>query len=90
MSLSRVQVLSLYRSLMREGRGLVNYNFRDHARRRINFGFREFRKAEPAVALEKYRFGVEQLALLKRQAIISQLYPEDDSVAVSWNKMKSA
>eukprot|EP01033_Poteriospumella_lacustris_P013846 gene13847-9898_t len=59
---------------------MAHYNFREHAQRRVKGAFREFQQADAAVAKEQYEFGVNQLEVLKRQSIISRLYPEMISV----------
>ncbi len=77
---SRTQSITLFRSLLREAGKMANYNFREHARRRVSGAFREFQCANVDVAKEQYAFGVAQLEILKRQSIISRLYPEAESV----------
>ena len=73
--------MSLFRSLCREGRKFTDYNFRDYARRRINIGFREnVGLSKPEEVSEQYKLGLEQLASLKRQAMVSSIYPEMTSV----------
>jgi len=72
--------MSLFRSLMREAKSIKDYNFRSYAQRRVKAGFvmnRELQGEEAAAAL---REGEEQLAVLKRQAILSQMYPTAKSV----------
>lgn len=83
---SRVQSISLFRALLREAGKMSNYNFREHARRRVIGSFREFQNANELVAQEQYSFGVSQLELLKRQSIISRLYPGTESVAEHFSK----
>jgi hypothetical protein len=78
--------MSLFRSLLREAGKMANYNFREHARRRVIGGFREFQNANEQVAQEQYSFGASQLELLKRQSIISRLYPEMEAVAQQRSK----
>lgn len=59
---------------------LENYNFREHATRRIKYDFKT-NKDLPTIDIDNnYKFGLSQLELLKRQSIISKLYPENKSV----------
>jgi hypothetical protein len=60
-----------------------DYNFRAYVDRRVKIGFRTnsvMAVEEARVAFEK---GVEELELVRRQAIISQLYPSRKSVMES-------
>mmetsp|Transcript_18207 Transcript_18207/g.48984 ORF Transcript_18207/g.48984 Transcript_18207/m.48984 type:complete len:94 (-) Transcript_18207:571-852(-) len=77
MSSTRTRSLSLYRQLLRAGGGFSNYNFREYALRRVRTGFRENLgvSAEPQV-IDLVRQGERQLELVRRQAMISQLYPQ--------------
>lgn len=78
---SRFQVLSLLRSLLRQAGRINNYNFREHAHRRVLGAFRENKNiVEDSKLIEQYQDGLKQLDVVRRQAIISSLYPEDESV----------
>ena len=72
----RAEVLSLMRSLMRHSSKIVDYNFRAHAKRRTRAGFDLHRGASGEQLAETYRYGLVQLEVVKRQALISQLYPD--------------
>ncbi|VVT50189.1 uncharacterized protein SAPINGB_P002645 [Magnusiomyces paraingens] len=67
--------LSLYRNLLRQGSRLAAYNFREYALRRTRDAFRANKAIddlrETQVLIQK---GHKELAVLKRQAIISQMY----------------
>ena len=76
----RTQVLSLYRSMLREARNIDNYNFRSHAVRKIMVEFRDNRALSGNNLEQKFSWGGEQLEILKRQSIISQLYPEGSTI----------
>jgi len=72
--------LPLFRTLSREARKMNDYNFRMYAIRRVREGFemnRNLAGEEAAVAL---RSGEEQLAVLRRQVILGDLYPSAKSV----------
>ena len=75
----KADVLALFRSMFRHSSKIVNYNFRSHAQRRIRWGFEQNKSVAGAELAEKYKYGLTQLDVVKRQSIISQLYP--DSVA---------
>lgn len=75
-----VQVLGLFRGLLRAAHKMDNYNFRAHALRKVRVTFRESKALAPYEASASYIAGVEQLALLRRQSTISMLFPETQSI----------
>ena len=85
---SRNGVLSLYRQMLRNSLKFANYNFREHAYRRISGEFRLCQSLPPSEAEAKFQWGINQAELVKRQAIISQLYPEERSVAAKVKKVR--
>lgn len=65
----------------------TNYNFRDHAQRRIMWEFRQNQGLTSCEAIaEKYQLGLDQLAMVERQGIISMLYAESKPVASELRK----
>ena len=80
MPLAPKNVLSLYRVMLRNANKMQNYNFRSHAARRVKVAFLEGKNLSPSEADAKYKAGLEQLGILKRQAIISNLFPETQSI----------
>lgn len=79
--MNRNQILSLYRSLLRAAWKFHNYNFREFAKRKVNYEFHKAKGLTDAGSIQqKYDYGVDQLNILKRQVIISSLYPEEASV----------
>lgn len=82
-AISRVHTLSLFRNLLRNAQKFVNYNFREHAKRRVAYEFHKNKNLEGADAVSAYKRGIEQLQVVKRQAIINSLYPEPPSVILS-------
>ena len=68
---------SLYRSLLRAGKGFTNYNFRDYAIRTVKDDFRIGAAHTGAEADAAYRQGRVQLDMLRRQSTISQLFPQE-------------
>ena len=76
-SVSRASALALYRDLMRAASGFHNYNFRDYAMRSVRDGFREGSGlSDSAAAYSAYLDGRQQLEMLRRQASISQMFPQ--------------
>lgn len=77
----RIEILALYRSLLKEARKFNNYNFRNHAIRKTKWEFKHNKNISDAKTQEeKYTLGRQQLDTLKRQVILGQLYPEAQSV----------
>ncbi|CAN0380105.1 unnamed protein product [Ascophyllum nodosum] len=76
----RTAVLGLYRDLRRQGARLMDYNYRDYALRRARKGFEMARAFSPEEAEAAFEKGKQQLEVVRRQAIISQLYPHKASV----------
>ena len=85
---ARTAVLSLYRNMLGNASKFANYNFREHAKRRIVGGFKESKSLSAADAEAKYSWGLNQAEMVRRQAIVSQLYPEDSSVAAQRGKSR--
>jgi hypothetical protein len=78
---SQAQKLALYRNLIRVSKNYQNYNFREFALRRSRWGFRDHVNDTDANAIKtQYDYGCAQLAILKRQVLISTLYPDAVSV----------
>ncbi|RPA79666.1 hypothetical protein BJ508DRAFT_415818 [Ascobolus immersus RN42] len=84
-------VRSLYRSILRTGHSFANYNFRSHAHRLASHRFHEHAgEKDPAKIKEFYEDGVQNLKLLKRQTIISQMYQSDKLVLEGGNAGQDA
>ncbi|KAJ4841437.1 hypothetical protein Tsubulata_009078 [Turnera subulata] len=74
-SISRAEVLSLYRSLLRTARQFCDYNIREYSKRRTIDAFRENRAlTDPASISAAYSGGKSQLEIAKRQAVVYSLY----------------
>jgi hypothetical protein len=73
-------VLGLYRMLFRQSAKISNYNFREHAKRRSREEFRESRALEAEAAMAKFKFGIEQLEIVKRYSVLSHFYKGEVSV----------
>lgn len=85
---SRTAVVSLYRKMLKDASKFANYNFREHAHRRIAWEFKSNRHITSAEAEAKYTWGLGQADIVRRQAVISQLYPEQNSVAATHRKAR--
>jgi LYR motif-containing protein 4 len=59
---------------------IQDYNVRFYAFRRTRQGYAENRELSGSAAQHAYVAGQEQLAVLKRQALLSQVYPATLSV----------
>jgi LYR motif-containing protein 4 len=64
---------------------MQDYNVRFYAFRRTRQGFAENRELSGSAAQQAYAAGQEQLAVLKRQALLSQIYPSTLSVMENEN-----
>ena len=81
MPATKIDVLRLYRSLLRNSSKIQNYNFRNHASRKIMASFRESIAVADASAIDTaYEQGLKQLQLVERQSLISRMYPDMTSV----------
>ncbi|CAM9486524.1 unnamed protein product, partial [Chrysoparadoxa australica] len=70
-----MSALALYRNLRKAASQIADYNFRSYALRRSRLGFEQHRSDSPAQAEQALAWGTEQLGLVRRHAIMSQLYP---------------
>ncbi|KAF2075792.1 hypothetical protein CYY_002925 [Polysphondylium violaceum] len=69
------QVLTLYRSLLRESYKFSSYNFREYSLRRITQGFRENKNIQDNEKLSQlYKEAQNDLQVIKRQAVINSMY----------------
>lgn len=75
---SRVEVLSLFRSLLRTSRKFTDYNIREYTRRRTIDSFLQNKSiSDPASIAAAFSDGKSQLEVAKRQAIIYSVYAPD-------------
>ena len=74
---SKATTLTLYRSLLRASGGFTNYNFRDYALRSVRERFRaNVALSEPEAVSAAVHEARYQLDLVKRQTVVSQLFPQ--------------
>ncbi|XP_077983371.1 LYR motif-containing protein 4-like [Glandiceps talaboti] len=74
---SRTKVLTLYKQMLRESKKFTGYNYRTYAVRRIRDAFRENKSLTDSDQITQLLVKAEEnLAIIKRQVVISQLYSE--------------
>ncbi|KAI8091488.1 uncharacterized protein B0P05DRAFT_267573 [Gilbertella persicaria] len=77
------QVLSLYRDFIRHGKKFAAYNFRDYTIRRSRDAFRaNMNETSPEKIAAFIAKAQEELAVVKRQAAISQMYTKGEHLVV--------
>ncbi|XP_022188605.1 LYR motif-containing protein 4 [Nilaparvata lugens] len=74
MSISKLDMLRLYKTLLREAGKFQLYNYRMYALRRIKEGFRENKNITGSEINTKYEEGRNILEVIKRQVIVGNLY----------------
>lgn len=84
---SATAVCGLFRSILKNSNQLTNYNFREHAKRRTIAEFRRNKGISPDLALQKFNYGLQQLEMVKRQALLSQLYRDVEEEQDGESKM---
>ncbi|XP_014217443.1 LYR motif-containing protein 4 [Copidosoma floridanum] len=86
MACSRNATLQLYRNLLKESKKWCNYNFREHALRKIRHEFRHNKALNDTAKIEDcFKKGLESLEVLKRQVTIGNLY-KTDKLVIELNK----
>ncbi|CAM9989287.1 unnamed protein product, partial [Heterosigma akashiwo] len=60
-----------------------DYNFREYALRRTRDGFRSNQSLQGEELSKVYSNGLNQFEIVRRQALIGQLYPSETSVMES-------
>ncbi|XP_047038462.1 LYR motif-containing protein 4B [Helicoverpa zea] len=78
---TKQQILSMYRVLLREADKFPNYNFRAYALRRVKNAFRDNKTlTDPKLIKKQYDFATENLAVIKRQVLVGDLYKTEKLV----------
>ncbi|XP_065210284.1 protein bcn92 [Planococcus citri] len=81
MSIAKMEILKLYRALLKESSKFSNYNFRMYALRRIKSRFRENQFLTDSAEIESwYKDGQKNLDIIKRQVVINDLYKAEKLV----------
>lgn len=87
---TRTQILSLYKSLMRESQKFAAYNFRSYAVRRVRDAFKQHKlETDPDNLKKLVSEAYENLEVIKRQAVISRMYQADKLVIENVPKTRS-
>ncbi|CAJ0752478.1 8240_t:CDS:2 [Entrophospora sp. SA101] len=74
-SISKTQILHLYRSLLKASKNFSSYNFRDYFYRHTRDSFHKNKfETSPHKILEFIKKSENELATLKRQSYLSSLY----------------
>ncbi|KAI8638414.1 hypothetical protein BD408DRAFT_351860 [Parasitella parasitica] len=80
---SSQKVLSLYRNFIRHGNKFSSYNFRDYTLRRSRDSFRSnMTETSPEKIATFVAKAEQELAVVKRQAAISQMYTTGEHLVV--------
>ncbi|XP_063631404.1 LYR motif-containing protein 4 [Cydia splendana] len=80
-SVTKMQVLSIYKNLLRESQKFANYNFRSYALRRVRDAFKANKTlSDPKQIQKEYQFAKENLAIIRRQAAIGDMYQTEKLV----------
>ncbi|KAJ0170128.1 hypothetical protein K1T71_014056 [Dendrolimus kikuchii] len=78
---TKMQILSLYKSLMRESQKFSNYNFRSYAVRRVRDAFKDSKTlSDPKLIKQELSFAKANLNIIRRQVIIGDMYKTDKLV----------
>lgn len=90
-AISRTEVLSLYRSLLRTARQFSDYNIREYTKRRTDDAFRENRNLSDFSSISAaFSDGKAQLDIAKRQAIVYSLYTTKIKSVMETNSYSSS
>ncbi|KAI9356921.1 hypothetical protein BD770DRAFT_389576 [Pilaira anomala] len=85
---SNTKVLSLYRNFIRHGHKFSSYNFRDYTVRRSRDAFRaNMNETSPDKISAAIAKAEQELAVVKRQAAISQMYTTGEHLVVEAPKL---
>lgn len=81
MSVRASDIRKLYKALLRHGSKFSDYNFREYAIRRTRDAFRaNMSETDREVVNKLYYDGLNNLAVVKRQTAISQMFKADPVV----------
>ncbi|XP_069368482.1 LYR motif-containing protein 4 [Paralichthys olivaceus] len=72
---TRAQVISLYRTMLRESSKFPSYNYRTYALRRVRDAFRANRKVDdPKTVARLMEEGQRTVAVIQRQVSVGKMY----------------
>ena len=83
---TRAGVLHLYREFVRSARQFNNYNFREYFMRHSRDTFRKHREASGEELQQLWERAQQEVGVLKRQSVISQMYTFDKLVVEQLRK----
>ncbi|KAH9503498.1 LYR motif-containing protein 4 [Bulinus truncatus] len=84
---TKSKILSLYKQLMKEGKKMTDYNFRMYAIRRTRDAFKENKQINDSAQVQLLvQKASKNLGILKRQAVLSQLFGSSKLVIESQGK----
>ncbi|AGO11665.1 AaceriADL113Cp [[Ashbya] aceris (nom. inval.)] len=83
---TRAGVLHLYRDFVRSSRRFNNYNFREYFMRRSRDTFKRHREASGEELQQLWVRAQQEIGVLKRQSVISQMYTFDKLVVEQLHK----
>ncbi|CAH1981362.1 unnamed protein product [Acanthoscelides obtectus] len=77
----KIDILKLYKSLMRESQKIPDYNFRNYALRKVRDSFKANSSITDATLLKnEVQDAFKNLDIMKRQAAIGQMYSAEKLV----------
>ncbi|KAK9869245.1 hypothetical protein WA026_002995 [Henosepilachna vigintioctopunctata] len=81
MSSTRIEVLNLYKYMLKEAKKIPAYNFRNYALRRIKDSFRENKNIDdPDLISSCIAEARKNLDILRRQVVIASMYSTEKLV----------
>nr|CAI5867838.1 unnamed protein product [Callosobruchus analis] len=77
----KVDLLKLYKSLMRESQKIPDYNFRNYALRKVRDSFKANSKITDSTLINnEIQEATKNLEIIKRQAAVGQMYSAEKLV----------
>jgi len=81
MTVGRKEVLTLYRTMLKEASKFEHYNYRNYTLRRIKESFRANSQVKDAKEINSlYESGLNNYQVIYRQVGVSKLYPAPKTV----------
>ncbi|XP_026465475.1 LYR motif-containing protein 4-like [Ctenocephalides felis] len=73
--MSKMEILKLYKMILRESQKISAYNYRMYAIRRVRDAFRENKNLTDKKSIDlQLQFGAKNLEIIKRQALIGNMF----------------
>ncbi|XP_063835733.1 LYR motif-containing protein 4B [Ostrinia nubilalis] len=84
---TKMQILSMYKLLMRESQKFPNYNFRSYALRKVQDAFRANKTlSDPKLVKKEFDYAKENLGIIRRQVVIGDMYSTEKLVIENINQ----